>query len=151
MFTDAEKAFIGVGKAGEVRIARMATSTTDGQPHVVPLRAHLNEDGTKVIVLGNQMAKSYKYRQVQKNPKVAIVWDTEVLGPPRVIKGVEVRGTAVIKHDPGASDPHFEVTPTKVFSWGINEVAAGSFEKKMGFDMVHHRRPGSGNAGERPA
>ena len=150
MFTDAEKAFLGtVAQPGEAGLARIATSTNDGQPHVVPLRARLNETGDKVLVLGNEMARSYKYRQVQKNPRVAIVWDIEIPGPPRQIKGIEVRGTAVIKQDPGAADPHFEVTPSKVFSWSINEIAAESFQKKMGMTMEHHRRPGSGNIGAR--
>lgn len=152
MFTDAEKTFLGtVDNPGEAGLARIATSTPDGQPHVVPLRARLSDDGTKVLVLGHEMAKSYKFRQVQKNPKVAVVWDIEVAGPPRQIKGVEVRGTAEIAWPEGDPDPHFIVTPTKVFSWGINEIAAQSFQKKMGFSMEHHTRPGSGAAGEQPA
>ena len=56
---------------------------------------------------------------------------------PDGIKGVEVRGTAVIVHEPGAKDPHFVVTPTKVFSWGVNEHASVSFEMKMGMDTTH--------------
>lgn len=141
MFTDAERAFIGtMTTPGYVRLARIATSTPNGQPHVVPLRAVVSDDGEKIIVLGTEMAHSYKYRQVQKNPKVALVWDGEDPGPPRAIKGIEVRGTAVIKQNPGDPDPHFEVTPTKVFSWGINESAADSFEKKMGMDVTHLRR-----------
>jgi pyridoxamine 5'-phosphate oxidase family protein len=141
MFTDAERAFIGtLASAGEVRLARFATSTLDGQPHVVPLRAVLHETADMIIVLGREMASSYKYRQVGKNPRVAIVWDSQEPGPPPAIKGIEVRGRAVIKQEPGDSDPHFEVTPTKVFSWGINEPAAESFEKKMGMDVAHLRQ-----------
>src|SRR5437762_2356516 len=94
MFTDAERAFIGnAEKPGEVRWAHIATSTPDGQPHVVPLRAMMDPTGEKVLVLGIEMAKSYKFRQVKKNPKVAVCWDG---GGADGIKGVEVRGTAVI-------------------------------------------------------
>ena len=140
MFTDAEKEFIGsTSKPGHVRLAHIATSTPDGQPHVVPLRAVMNDAGDKVLVLGNAMAQSYKYRQVKKNPKVAVVWDGEDPGPPRSIQGIEVRGTVVIKQGADDKDPHFEVTPTKVFSWGINEAAADSFENKMGMDVSHMR------------
>ena len=143
MFTEAEKAFIGsMATAGAVRLAHIATSTPDGRPHVVPLRAIMNEAGDKVLVLGNSLAQSYKYRQVQKNEWVAVVWDGEDPGPPRSIKGIEVRGKAVIKQNPGDKDPHFEVTPTKVFSWGINESAPDSFEKKMGMDVSHMRNRG---------
>ena len=140
MFTDAERAFIGNAKQpGEAGLAHIATSTLKGMPHVVPLRAMMNEAGDKVLVLGNAMTQSYKYRQVQKNPQVAIVWDALVTQPERGIKGIEVRGIAEIKHNPGDKDPHFEVTPTKVFSWGINETAADSFEQKMGMDVSHLR------------
>lgn len=141
MFTNAERAYIGsLAKPGHVRLARFATSTAEGQPHVVPLRAVLHETEDKVIVLGREMAHSYKYRQVQKNPKVAIVWDSQEAGPPPTIKGIEVRGRAVIKQNPGDRDPYLEVTPTKVFSWGINEPADQSFEQKMGMDVSHLRR-----------
>ena len=146
-FTEAEKAFIGNIK-GNVRLGYIATATPSGQPHVVPLRATLNEAGDKVLVLGHAMAQSYKYRQVQKNPKVAVVWDSQMPnaeGMP-TIQGVEVRGTAEIKQFPDDPDPHFEVTPTKVFSWGINEPADQSFETKMGMDVSHMRarRPAEG-------
>src|SRR6266511_2509889 len=114
MFTNAERAYIGsLAKPGHVRLARFATSTPEGQPHVVPLRAVLHETEDKVIVMGREMAHSYKYRQVQKNPTVAIVWDSQEAGPPPTIKGIEVRGRAVIKQDPGDRDPYLEVTPTK--------------------------------------
>lgn len=140
MFTDAERAFIGnAQQPGEASLAHIATSTLKGMPHVVPLRAMMNETGDKVLVLGNSMTQSYKYRQVQKNPQVAIVWDAVVTEPERGIKGIEVRGIAEIKQNPGDKDPHFEVTPTKVFSWGINEPAADSFEQKMGMDVSHMR------------
>ena len=99
----------------------------------------MNETGDKVLVLGNSMGQSYKYRQVKKNPKIALVWHGDDPGPPPSIKGIEVRGSAVIKHPEGDKDPHFEVTPTKVFSWGINEAAADSFEQKMGMDVSHMR------------
>ena len=140
MLTDAERAYIGSSPIpGEAGLGRIATSTLDGQPHVVPLRAHMNEAGDKVIVLGTEMARSYKYRQVKKNPKVAIVWDSSIGGARPTIKGIEIRGTAEIKENDPDVGPHFEVTPTKVFSWGINEHAADSFEKKMGMDTSYLR------------
>jgi pyridoxamine 5'-phosphate oxidase family protein len=138
MFTDAEREFIGnAQRPGEAGLGHIATSTLKGMPHVVPLRAMMNEAGDKVLVLGNSMEQSYKYRQVQRNPQVAIVWDA--VNPASGIKGVEVRGIAEIKQNPGDKDPHFEVTPTKVFSWGVNETAADSFEQKMGMDVSHIR------------
>jgi hypothetical protein len=139
MFTDAEKAFIGTAdNPGPASWAHIATSTPDGKPHVVPLRARISDDGQKVLVFGYSMAKSYKYRQVQKNPWVAVVWDGYTEGENRDICGVEVRGTAEIKWPEGTPDPFFEVTPTKVFSWGLNESAADRFER-AGLDVSHLR------------
>ena len=139
MFTDAERAYIGSGsQPGEARLAHIATSSLNNQPHVVPLRAWFDEAGEKIIVLGTEMARSFKYRQVKKNPKVAIVWDSSGGALP-TSKGIEVRGEAAIKQDSDESDPYFEVTATKVFSWGINEPAADSFETKMGMDTSHLR------------
>ncbi len=147
MFTDSEREYIGSEiEPGQAGLARIATSTLEGHPHVVPLRARLNQAGDKVIVSGSQMVHSFKYRQVQRNPWVAIVWDTEHTGPPRAIKGIEVRGTAVIRQGTGDGSAVLEVTPIKVFSWGINEHAADSFEKKMGMKVVHLRQAADAEA-----
>jgi pyridoxamine 5'-phosphate oxidase family protein len=122
MFTDAEREYI----AGQ-SLCRIATATNSGKPHVVPLRGRL--DGDKVIIGGYDMSKSYKYKQAKRNPAVAVLWD----GPG--LQGIEVRGqTEVIEASP---EPYFVITPTKVFSWGVNEDARESFQSKMGFDMSH--------------
>lgn len=133
-FTEAELAFIN-----ELKFARIATATPDGHPHVVPGRAHV-ENG-KVIIPGWEMKRSYKYRQVKKNPWVAVVWDTR---GPGGIKGVEVRGQAVSIEDLAHADDSYqyriEMTPTKVFSWGIHEPADASFHTKMGYPAAHPPR-----------
>jgi PPOX class F420-dependent enzyme/OxyR family protein len=133
-FTPEELAFIN-----EQKFARYATATPDGKPHVVPGRAFV-EDG-KVIIPGWEMKRSYKFAQVKKNPWVAVVWDVR---DPRNNQGVEVRGRAEAVEDPNNPDDSFqyriEVTPTKVFSWGIHEHYGESFEKKMGYPP-HPVRP----------
>ena len=97
MFTEEELNFVN-----ELRFARIATATPDGHPHVVPGRAHV-ENGM-IIIPGWQMGRSYKFRQVKKNPWVAVVWDTR---DPGNNKGVEVRGQAVAVEDPGNSDSSY--------------------------------------------
>ena len=55
-----------------------------------------------------------------------------------------MRGTAHVIRNPDTDDPNLkaviEVTPTKVFSWGINEHAADSFVQKMGYPEDHPLR-----------
>ena len=131
MFTEQELEFINGLKFG-----RIATATPDGKPHVVPGRAHVNNG--KVIIPGWEMKRSYKYRQVKKNPWVAVVWDTR---EPGNNKGVEVRGMGVAVEDPANPDSGYthriEMTPTKVFSWGIHENYTESFHIKMGYPANH--------------
>ena len=145
MFTEAELQYIN-----ELKFARYATSTADGQPHVVPGRAFV-ENG-KVIIPGWEMKRSYKFRQAKKNPWMAVVWDTR---EPEGNKGVEVRGQAVAVEDPNNPDDSFqyriEITPTKVFSWGVNEHYDISFQEKMGYPPHPFRsegRPEPANARE---
>ncbi len=88
------------------------------------------------------MKRSYKFSQAQKNPWVAVVWDTR---DPEGSKGVKVRGECVAVEDPTNPDDSFqyriEVTPTKVFSWGLNQHYHLSFEsfEKMGYPPRERR------------
>lgn len=86
------------------------------------------------------MKRSYKFSQAQKNPWVAVVWDTR---DPEGSKGVKVRGECVAVEDPTNPDDSFqyriEVTPTKVFSWGLNQHYHLSFEQKMGYPPRERR------------
>ena len=143
MFNDAEMEFIK-----SQPLVRLATATPSGRPHVVPSRFLV--EGDHILVVGWEMARSYKYRQVEQNPWVALVWDAVIPGPPLELKGVEMRGTARIVTDPDPKDEarkaYIEVTPTKVFSWGVNEHIAVSFSEKMGYPPDHpilRQRPAS--------
>ena len=140
MFTDKERDFIN-----SQRLVRIATATPSGRPHVVPSTFKL--EGDLVLVTGWEMERSYKFSQAERNPWVALVWDASEPGPPTQIFGVEVRGTARVLRNPDAEQPNLkaviEVTPTKVFSWGINEHVADSFHQKMGYPEDHPLRPRS--------
>jgi len=134
LFTEAELAFID-----KLKFARYATSTPDGHPHVVPGRAHI-ENG-KIVIPGWEMKRSYKFRAVKRNKWVAVVWDER--SPEGGAMGVEVRGEGVSIEDLNHPDESYqyriEVTPTKVFSWGINESLDESFQVKMGYPSRHSR------------
>jgi pyridoxamine 5'-phosphate oxidase family protein len=132
MFTQAERDYI----TGQ-RLVRLATATPSGRPHVVPLAFRL--EGDKVLLFGWNMQRSLKFRQIGRNPWVALVWDST-----DSVIGIEVRGEATQRTQQDVEDPrrqaYIEVSPTKVFSWGINEDFVESFHQKMGYEMDHPAR-----------
>jgi len=109
------------------RLARIATVGIDGQPHVVPVAFRYNPE-TETIDIGghNGFAKRKKWRDVQQNPKVAVVIDDIVSLNPWKVRGVEIRGEAEMVMTGGQSivpsfDPEmFRIKPKRVVSWGIN-------------------------------
>ena len=120
-FTPAEIAYLQ-----SQRLARIATVGQNGQPHVVPLAFRYNPDTGTIDVGGHDFARRKKWRDVQKNPKVAIVVDDIASVQPWKVRGIEVRGTAEILMDggqaivPGFDPEMFRISPTRVVSWGIN-------------------------------
>jgi pyridoxamine 5'-phosphate oxidase family protein len=120
-FTHAEIAYLQ-----SQRLARIATVGPKGQPHVVPLAFRYNPDTDTIDVGGHDFAQRKKWRDVQKNSKVAIVIDDIASVQPWKVRGIEVRGTAEILMDggqeiiPGFDPEMFRITPKRVVSWGIN-------------------------------
>jgi pyridoxamine 5'-phosphate oxidase family protein len=70
IFTDSEAEYLK-----SQRLARLATTDPDNAPHVVPVSFRIAEDGATIDVGGGDLAVSKKYRDLQANPKVAIVID----------------------------------------------------------------------------
>ncbi len=122
LFTPEEIAYLQTQRLG-----RIATVDSHGQPHVVPVAFRYNPEAGTIEVGGHSgFAKRKKWRDVQRNPKVAIVFDDVVAGPPRIARGLEVRGEAELLLQGGAGilpgfDPEmFRIKPSHVASWGIN-------------------------------
>jgi pyridoxamine 5'-phosphate oxidase family protein len=120
-FTPAEIAYLQ-----SQRLARIATVGPNGQPHVVPLAFRYNPETGTIDVGGHDFAQRKKWRDAQKNPKVAIVVDDIASVQPWKVRGIEVRGTAEILMDggqaiiPGFDPEMIRITPKRVVSWGIN-------------------------------
>ncbi len=57
------------------RLARIATVGPDGQPHVVPVGFRYNPDTDTIDIGGHNFAQRKKWRDVQQNPRVAVVID----------------------------------------------------------------------------
>lgn len=122
LFTPEEVAFLQ-----SQRLGRIATVGPDGQPHVVPVAFRYNPD-TETIDVGGRggFAKRKKWRDVTHQARVAMVFDDVLVGPPRQVRGVEVRGRAEILMSggetivPGFDPEMFRIKPSRVVSWGVN-------------------------------
>lgn len=117
-FSEDERAYLRTQ-----RLARMATVDPDGQPQANPVGFFPQEDGT-VLVGGLAMGRSKKWRNLQANPKVALVVDDLASARPWRVRGVEIRGTAELLVGPHELGPHFSdqvirIHPRRIHSWGL--------------------------------
>ena len=74
-FSASELAYLG-----DRRLGRLATVDSDGLPHVVPLGWSYNPATDTIDVGGQDFARTAKFRNVERNPNVALVVD-DVLPP----------------------------------------------------------------------
>ena len=114
-------------------LGRLATVGSDGQPHVVAVSFRYNAVLDTIDIGGHDFTRRKKYRDVQRNPRVAlIVDDLESVNPWRP-QGIEVRGEAEVLESggealgPGFAPEMFRILPRRIVSWGImgNMVPAG--------------------------
>jgi pyridoxamine 5'-phosphate oxidase family protein len=121
-FTPAEIAYFQ-----SQRLARIATVGPDGQPHVVPVGFRYNAETDTIDIGGHGFVGRKKYRDVQRNSRVAVVVDDLASVSPWTPRGIEVRGEAEVLETGGEAigpgfDPQlFRIRPRRVVSWGIND------------------------------
>lgn len=109
-FSDEEVAFLT-----QSRLARVATVSSECQPHVVPVVYEF--DGTAFYFTGWNLEKSLKFKNLSENKKVALVVDDLVTVSPWRPRGVEVRGVAELGCEGGRS--YVKVCPRVKRSWGL--------------------------------
>lgn len=109
-FTDKEAAFLCHGG-----IARLATVSRGGQPHVVPVAYEF--DGQYIYFSGRKLEKSLKYRNMASEQRVALVVDEIVSFSPWRARGLEIRGVAEVLQERGHS--YVRITPARKASWGL--------------------------------
>lgn len=109
-FTDEEVAFLT-----QSRLARVATASSQGQPHVVPVVYEF--DGTAFYFSGRNLERSLKFQNLVHNKKVAMVIDDLLTVSPWRPRGVEVRGVAELGSEGGRS--YVKVCPLVKRSWGF--------------------------------
>ena len=108
------------------RLARIATAGADCQPHVVPVAFRYNPDTDTIDVGGHGFAERKKYRDVQRNARVAIVVDDLASIDPWRPRMIEVRGDAEIVSSGGETigrgfdPPMFRIRPKRIVSIGLD-------------------------------
>lgn len=114
MFTAKEAAYLK-----SQRLARFATASPDGQPDVVAVNYEF--DGAAFYIGGLRQRKTRKYRNVLRNPKIALVVDDLESVDPWKPRGIRVYGKADVVERHGFLGPghYIRVTPEAKWSWGI--------------------------------
>lgn len=134
------------------RLGRIATVNHRGQPHVVPVGFRYNPSLDTIDVGGHDFAKRKKFRDVQHNPRVAIVIDDLVSVNPWTVRGIEIRGEAEVLTTGGNEimgsfdDAMFRIRPKRVISWGIE---GGHFSQSA--RSVHPETEDSGGSTSSPS
>jgi pyridoxamine 5'-phosphate oxidase family protein len=120
------------------QLGRLATIGADGSPHVVPVAFRFNPDAM-IDIGGPNLGSSQKYRNVQRDPRVAFVVDDttpddEPEFRPGVGRGIHIRGRAEAltnQDPPGLATPGLfsreiiRIHPQQVVSWHVDPAGPG--------------------------
>jgi pyridoxamine 5'-phosphate oxidase family protein len=112
-------------------LGRLATIKPDGTPQNSPVGFSYNAELGTIDIVGYQMSKSRKYRNVAVNPRVAFVVDDIASRDPWRVRCLEIRGTAEqVELPTAATEPNgdaldtaiIRITPTRIIGFGIDDV-----------------------------
>lgn len=142
MFTDAESIYL----KGQM-LARLATATPAGRPHVVPVSYSFDTDSDTIHIGAHELPDRGQnrlyHRYIEKNPFVALVVDDVTSTDPWTPRGIQIRGRAEIKTEggerlaPGFGPIWVKVVPERITSWGIEAPP---------FEPPHSRAVGAGHS-----
>jgi pyridoxamine 5'-phosphate oxidase family protein len=120
-FTEKEIAYLS-----QQRLGRLATVGPDGNPHNVPVGFRFDAELGTLDITGRGLSRSRKYRDVRKNPAIALVVDDVPSTDPWIARGIEIRGMAEALAEGGRAiaahldDEMIRVRPTRIIAWGID-------------------------------
>ena len=110
------------------KIGRLATVNKYGRPHVVPVIFSLgNRD--RIVISGAGFEKSYKFKNIKENPRVAFVADSVKLSPWTPM-GIEVRGVA-LETVLGNGQKGIEIIALKKVSWGMTDETVSTEPRRV--------------------
>ena len=112
VFRDVELRYLAGGK----QLGRIATVGADGTPHVVPVAFIYNAVRDTIDIGGHELARTKKFRDVERTGRAAIVIDDLASTDPWVPRGVEVRGRGEAIALP---TPLIRIHPERIVSWGL--------------------------------
>lgn len=113
VFTDDELDYL----LAERRLARLATVSLDGTPHVVPVGWSFNAERQAIEIGGHDLAATKKYRDVARQGRAAVVIDDLASVDPWRPRGIEIRGRAEVVETPR---PRIRIHPERIVSWGVD-------------------------------
>ncbi|WP_153393517.1 pyridoxamine 5'-phosphate oxidase family protein [Ornithinicoccus halotolerans] len=99
-------------------LARIATVTDDGQPHVVPVGWSWDDERQLFVLGGRDVPHTVRARHVRRRGQAAIVIDGLADGPGWSPWGLVVNGRARVDDGEGAILLH----PDRVRSWNLESV-----------------------------
>ena len=124
-------------------LGRMATTSGNGAPHIVPVGFRLDSTAQTVQIGGHGLSKSKKWRDLQANPRIAFSVDDLASVDPWTPRGIEIRGIAELHHDGGEQvfgdgwdSVWFAVVPRRIISWGIEGPAFSETGRSPGSYVV---------------
>ncbi|MGW3632309.1 PPOX class F420-dependent oxidoreductase [Streptomyces sp. NPDC005122] len=106
------------------RLGRPATVDAHGRPQANPVGFFPRDDGT-ILIGGHAMGTTKKWRNLRKNPRVALVVDDVVSLRPWKVRGIDIRGEAELLTGPYDLGPHFSdelirVHPRRIHGRGLD-------------------------------
>jgi pyridoxamine 5'-phosphate oxidase family protein len=109
----------------QTELGRLATIQRNGTPQNSPVGFTYNEQLGTIDIVGYQMSKSQKYRNIANNEKVAFVVDDIASRDPWRVRCLEIRGTAE-QAELATPDDHLDsaiirITPRRIISFGIDD------------------------------
>lgn len=120
VFTQAELDYLA-----RQRLGRLATVSPAGQVQNNPVGFFLDAASGTITIGGHALGASKKFRNVQQGSTVSFVVDDLASVDPWVVRGVEIRGSAVALTDHEPPVPYFSreiirITPSRIISWGVD-------------------------------
>ena len=120
MFTEKEQEYLRSQTFG-----RLATIGRDGQPHNVPVGFSYNADLGTIDIAGRGMPDSQKYKNVQRDDRVALLIDDVQGEDHEIVRAIEIKGVAVAARGgklirPHCADEIIRIFPARILAWGID-------------------------------